>query len=119
MPKCAAHLLDGEINLNRLISDFVGQSLDERGRFFSYKKLFVYNNMLISQSRVAMCQGKVSEFFFQCQGIVREFCKLSRKLGIVGKCQGIVREFCKLSRKLGIVGKCQGILKILDSSQIT
>ena len=31
--------------------------------------------------------------FFQGQGIVREFCKLSGKFGIFGKCQGTVREF--------------------------
>ena len=31
--------------------------------------------------------------FFQGQGIVREFCKLSGKFGLVGKCQGIDREF--------------------------
>ena len=31
--------------------------------------------------------------FFQGQGIVREFCKLSGKFGNTVKCQGIVREF--------------------------
>ena len=30
--------------------------------------------------------------FFQGQGIVREFCKLSGKFGNTVKCQGIVRE---------------------------
>ena len=46
--------------------------------------------------------GKLN--FFQGQRIVREFCKLSGKFGIVSKCQGM---------------HCQGISKIQDSSQIS
>ena len=41
--------------------------------------------------RVREKSGKLN--FFQGQGIVREFCKLSGKLGNIVKCQGIVREF--------------------------
>ena len=49
--------------------------------------------------RVKEKSGKLK--FFQGQGIVREFCKLSGKFGKTVKCQGI---------------NCKGILKILDSS---
>ena len=41
--------------------------------------------------RVREKSGKLK--FFQGQGIVREFCKLSGKFGNTVKCQGIVREF--------------------------
>ena len=41
--------------------------------------------------RVREKSGKLK--FFQGQGIVREFCKLSGKFGNIVKCQGIVREF--------------------------
>ena len=41
--------------------------------------------------RVREKSGKLK--FFQGQGIVREFCKLSGKLRNIVKCQGIVREF--------------------------
>ena len=41
--------------------------------------------------RVREKSGKLK--FFQGQGIVRGFCKLSGKLGNIVKCQGIVREF--------------------------
>ena len=41
--------------------------------------------------------------FFQGQGIVREFCKLSGKLGNIVKCQGIVREFLKYKIQVQIL----------------
>ena len=41
--------------------------------------------------RVREKSGKLK--FFQGQGFVREFCKLSGKFGNTVKCQGIVREF--------------------------
>ena len=41
--------------------------------------------------RVREKSGKLK--FFQGQGIVREFCKLSGKFGNTVKCQEIVREF--------------------------
>ena len=41
--------------------------------------------------RVREKSGKLK--FFQGQGIVREFCKLSGNFGNTVKCQGIVREF--------------------------
>ena len=41
--------------------------------------------------RVREKSGKLK--FFQGQGIVRQFCKLSGKLRNIVKCQGIVREF--------------------------
>ena len=41
--------------------------------------------------RVREKSGKLK--FFQGQGIVREFYKLSGKFGNTVKCQGIVREF--------------------------
>ena len=37
------------------------------------------------------CQGNL--FFFQGQGIVREFCDVSGKNEILQKCQGNVGEF--------------------------
>ena len=44
--------------------------------------------------RVHTCQGNVREiYFFQGQGIVREFCDVSGKNEILQKCQGNVREF--------------------------
>ena len=43
--------------------------------------------------RVREKSGKLN--FFQGQGIVREFCKLSGKLRNIVKCQVIVREFLK------------------------
>ena len=43
-----------------------------------------------------MRRGKVREidfFFFQGQGIVREFCEMLGKFKIIGKRRGINREF--------------------------
>ena len=49
------------------------------------------SNKYLGLPRVREKSGKLK--FFQGQGIVREFCKLSGKYGNTVKCQGIVREF--------------------------
>ena len=59
----------------------------------------IRSNKLLAQleiaglPRVREKSGKLK--FFQGQGIVREFWKLSGKFGNTVKCQGIVREFSK------------------------
>ena len=49
---------------------------------------------LISGLPICHVSGNCQEILtFSRLGIVRKFCKLSGKFGIVGKCQGIVRKF--------------------------
>ena len=57
------------------------------------KKIVMYKTFkpFSGLPRVREKSGKLN--FFQGQGIVREFCKLSGKLGNIVKYQGIVREF--------------------------
>ena len=58
-----------------------------RGTYVRYCKSVLGTGL----PRVREKSGKLN--FFQGQGIVREFCKLSGKLRNIVKCQGVVREF--------------------------
>ena len=70
-----------------------------------------------NKSRVATRQGKVRKLkFFQGQGIVREFCNLSGKIGNIVKCQGIVREFWKYKIQVPLEVKLASLINELGQN---
>ena len=60
-------------------------------RSFSFFPFWNYINNYNYQKHFQGCHASGKFKFFQGQGIVREFCKLSGKFGIFGKCQGILK----------------------------